>query len=118
MTGVQTCALPIFIRLRPAKASEESLRHFVRDALDPHKYDGIISMHLIENDPALSGPTAGIPSASTGADDWFVLIDATDVNAASRAISALFGNSEFKSSTVSSGTYRLMWDLSNSDIPA
>jgi hypothetical protein len=106
------------IRLRPAKASEEGLRSFFRDALDPHKYDGIISMHLIENDPVLSAPMAGIPSASTGSTDWFVLIDATDVGVASKVLSALIVNSEFKSSVVSSGTYRLMWDLSKSEIPA
>jgi hypothetical protein len=106
------------VRLRPAKASEESLRSFLRDALDPHKYDGIISMHLIENDPVLSAPTAGIPSVSTGSGDWFVLTDATDVNAASTALSVIFVNGKFKSSTVSTGTYRLMWDLSKSEIPA
>jgi hypothetical protein len=107
------------IRLRPAKGSEESLRSFFRDALDPRKFDGIISMHLIENDPVLSAPAAGIPSVSTGSADWFVLIDAIDVDAASRAaLSALIVNSEFKLSVVSTGTYRLMWDLSKSEIPA
>ena len=105
------------IRLRPAKGSEEELRAFLRDALDPQGLDGIISMHLIENDATLSGPTAEIPSASAGSGDWFVLIDATDVKAASAAISARFGNGDLlKSSTVSSGTYRLIWDLSKSDI--
>jgi hypothetical protein len=107
------------IRLRPAKGGEESLRSFFRDALDPRKFDGIISMHLIENDPVLSAPAAGIPSVSTGSADWFVLIDAIDVDAASRAaLSALIVNSEFKLSVVSTGTYRLMWDLSKSEIPA
>src|ERR1700751_4494678 len=107
------------IRLRPAKGGEESLRSFFRDVLDPRKFDGIISMHLIENDPVLSAPAAGIPSVSTGSADWFVLIDAIDVDAASRAaLSAVIVNSEFKLSVVSTGTYRLMWDLSNSEIPA
>jgi hypothetical protein len=107
------------IRLRPTKGSEERLRSFVRDALDPHKYDGIISMHLIENDPVLSGPAAGIPSASTGSGDWFVLTDATDVNTA-KAIVANFENGDppIRPAVISTGTYRLMWDLSNSDIPA
>jgi len=99
--------------------SEETLRSFLRDALDPHKYDGIISMHLIENDPLLSAPTAGIPSASAGESDWFVLIDASDVNAA-KAIVANFadGDLPIRPAVISSGTYRLMWDLSKSDIPA
>ena len=106
------------IRLRPARGSEENLRTFLRDALDPQDLDGVISMHLIENDAALSGPAAGIPSAATGSSDWFVLIDATDADAASATISARFDTNDLlKSSTVSSGTYRLMWDLSQSDIP-
>jgi len=107
------------IRLRPPKESEESLRSLLRDALDPQKCDGVISMHLIENDPALSGPAAGIPSGSTGPGDWFVLIDATSVNAASTAIVVDLIDKDvgFRSAVISSGTYRLMWDLSKSDIP-
>jgi hypothetical protein len=108
------------VRVRPSKENEQSLRSFLRAALDPQSHDGIISMHLIENDPVLSGPTAGIPSASTGAGDWFVLIDATDVNAAATAIAANFADGELpvRPAVISSGTYRLMWDLSKSDIPA
>jgi len=108
------------IRVRPSKESEEGLRSFLHDALDPQSHDGIISMHLIENEPVLSGPTAGIPSANTGASDWFVLIDATDVNAAATAIAANFADGELpvRPAVISSGTYRLMWDLSKSDIPA
>src|ERR1700736_5650084 len=44
------------VRLRPTAGGEESLRAALRDALDPQSLDGIISMHLIENDPALSKP--------------------------------------------------------------
>ncbi len=68
----------------------------------------------------MSGPTTEIPSAaSAGAGDWFVLIDATDVNATSTAIAARFADSAaFKSAVISTGTYRLMWDLAKSDIPA
>ena len=108
------------IRVRPSKESEEGLRSFFHDALDPQSPDGIISMHLIENDPVLSGPTAGIPSANTGASDWFVLIDATDVRAADVAVSLQLIDKDvgFQSAVISTGTYRLMWDLSNSDIPA
>jgi hypothetical protein len=96
---------------------EESLRSFLRDALDPKSRDGIISMHLIENDPGLSGPAAGIPSSNTGAGDWFVLIDATEVDAASAIVARLAQRDPIKSAVISSGTYRLMWDLSKNDIP-
>jgi hypothetical protein len=107
------------IRLRPLKENEEGLRSFLADALDPKSHDNIISMHLIENDPVLSGPAAGIPSASTGAGDWFVLIDSTDVRAADQAVSLqlIDKDAAFRSAAISSGTYRLMWDLSKNDIP-
>ena len=77
------------VRLRPPAGEEGRLRAALREALDPERFDGVISMHLIESDRALSGPTTEIPSAaSAGAGDWFVLIDATDVNAASAATAA------------------------------
>src|SRR5229473_664378 len=53
------------VRLRPATDSQEQLRASLRDALDPHRLDGVISMHLIESDPALSRPLTDKPSAST-----------------------------------------------------
>ncbi len=70
------------IRLRPAAANEAKLRLTLNNQLDPANLDGIISMHLIESDPLLSKPITDDPSApNPGAGDWFVLIDATDVNA-------------------------------------
>jgi hypothetical protein len=108
------------VRLRPTRASAEGLRAWLGDAMNPRSLDGIVSMHLIESDPVLSGPLTRKPSASDPtAGDWFVLIDATGAEAASAAISALAANPEsFKSSTISTGIYRLMWDLAKSDIPA
>ena len=96
------------------------MRTALRDQLDPEKLDGIISMHLIESDPALSRPITDDPPVSDpGAGDWFVLIDGTDVNAVSAAIAArLRGCAAFKSAAViSTGVYKLMWDLAKSDIP-
>jgi hypothetical protein len=108
------------VRLRPIAGGEDRLREVLREKLDPEKSDGIISMHLIESDPALSRPISDNPSASVpGAGDWFVLIDGTHVNAVPSAIAAsLDDSSAFKSAVVSSGVYNLMWDLANSDIPA
>src|SRR6185369_3441217 len=99
------------IRLRPSKESEDRLRSFLANALDPKSLDNIISMHLIENDSVLSGPAAGIPSASTGAGDWFVLIEASDLRAADLAVSLqlIDKDAAFRSAVISSGTYRLMW---------
>jgi hypothetical protein len=102
------------IRLRPAEGARDKLRASLRDQLDPEQRDGIISMHLIESDPALSKPLTDDPPVSDpGAGDWFVLIDATNVNAVSDAIAALVFEGGIK---VSSGSYNLMWDLARSDI--
>jgi hypothetical protein len=112
------------VRLRPgmgdAQRSRDALRDSLRDALDPQTRDGIISMHLIESDHALSKPLTDKPSAaSIGAGDWFALIDATDVNAVSAVIAADFADgAPFKSTVISTGVYRLMWDLAKSDLPA
>jgi hypothetical protein len=106
------------VRLRPAAGGEDKLRTALQQKLNPEKSDGIISMHLIENDPALSKPLTDEPaSPNLGSGDWFVLIDGTHVNAISAAIAALVGdNSAFKSSVISTGAYNLMWDLSKTDI--
>jgi hypothetical protein len=107
------------VRLRPAAGSEDKLRTALRDQLDPAKHDGIISMHLLESDPALSRPIGDNPSTpNPGAGDWFVLIDGTDVNAVSPAIAARLVGSTEGGALISAGTYTLMWDLAKSDIPA
>ena len=52
------------VRLRPSQeARTNCARHFGKQ-LDPRKLDGIISMHLIESDPALSKPLTDNPPAS------------------------------------------------------
>jgi hypothetical protein len=105
------------IRLRPSAGDEAKLRATLREALDPGPLDGIISMHLIESDPQLSKPLTDNPTAADpGAGDWFALIDATDVNALPAVIAARFGG--FKSAVISTGVYRLMWDLAKSDLSA
>ncbi len=107
------------IRLRPAAGPADKLRSALRDLLDPANLDGIISMHLLENDPALSRPITDDPSSpNPGAGDWFVLIDATDVNAVPAAAARFNDNAVFKPLVISSGIYRLMWDLAKSDLGA
>ena len=106
------------VRLRPA-GDTDKLRTALRDQLDPEKFDGILSMHLIESDPALSRPISDDPPVSDpGSGDWFVLIDATDVKAVSAALAARLGNNTaLKPAVISTGVYNLMWDLAKSDIP-
>jgi hypothetical protein len=102
------------VRLRPSAGGEAKLRAALKERLDPGTLDGIISMHLIESDPKLSGPTTEIPAAA----DWFVLIDGTGVGAISAVLAARFTGSSAPDQAmhISSGTYDLMWDLAKSDI--
>src|SRR5450432_1055246 len=108
------------VRLRPVADGRGKLRTALRDALDPGKLDGVISMHLIESDPALSRPLTDDPSVpNPGAGDWFVLVDGTGVNAVSAALADRLGdNVPPKSIVISTGIYTLMWDLAKSDITA
>jgi hypothetical protein len=107
------------VRLRPSTGGEAKLRAALKDRLDPGTLNGIISMHLIESDAKLSGPTTEIPAAAgAGAADWFVLIDGTGASAISAVLAARFtGHSApDQAMLISSGTYDLMWDLAKSDI--
>ena len=106
------------IRLRPPAGGEENLLEAFKDALDPGLSDGIISMYMMECDPVLSKPLTDNPSTSDpGAGDWFVLIDATDVKAIPAVTARLEETAAFKSAVISTGIYRLMWDLAKSDLP-
>ena len=104
------------IRLRPT-GSEENLRAALRELLDPADLDGIISLHLLESDPALSKPITDDPAVSNpGAGDWFVLIEGTAVEAVSATMPRFSSNAAMKPPIISSAVYRLMWDLAKSDI--
>ena len=107
------------VRLRPRAGDKDKLRTALRDRLDPEELDGINSMHLIESDPALSRPITDDPPVSDpGSGDWFVLIDATDVRAVSAAVTDRLGEvpAPMAAETISTGVYKLMWDLAKSDI--
>ncbi|MGC2777925.1 MAG: hypothetical protein WA418_20040 [Bradyrhizobium sp.] len=105
------------IRLRPKPAQDAALRAALQIELDPRDLDGIISMHLLEGDAALSGgPAAELPASSREA-DWFVLIDGTDSHAIATLMTTRFAAIDGPLATqISVGLYRLMWDLSRSDI--
>lgn len=107
------------VRLRPQAGGESALRAALKEKLDPAKVDGIISMHLIESDPKLSGPTTEISAAGgAGAADWLVLIDGTSTSAVSAVLASRFTGAAAPAgaSQVSSGIYLLMWDLEKSDL--
>ena len=103
------------IRLRPQNEAN-ALRASLNELLVPGDRAGIISMHLLENDATLSKPIGASASTDPGAGDWFVLIDGTEI-AAIESVTNSCANT-MKSAVVSSGVYRLMWDLAKSDISA
>ena len=105
------------IRIRPARGTEDELRALLRDALDPSDLDRVISMHLIESDPQLSKPLTEDASASDpGSGDWFWLIDHTDAYPPEFVAERLKKCERYIGSVVSTGSYRLMWDVAKSDI--
>ncbi|MBR0855261.1 DUF4286 family protein [Bradyrhizobium liaoningense] len=107
------------VRLRPTPDKAAPWRDALQDKLAPATRDGVISMHLLESEPELSGATADIPAArNDSARDWFVLIDGTHVGAVSAAIAERFTGPAASPlpPPVSVGTYSLMWDLAKSDI--
>ena len=116
--GVGRGAALGIIRLRPG-GGKDKLRAALDALLDPSELDGIISMHLIESDAALSKPIGKDAEASNpGAGDWFVLIDATSVHAVPKAAARLVDNAAIKPLVVTNGVYRLLFDLAKSDLSA
>ena len=116
--GVGRGAALGIIRLRPG-GGKDKLRAALDPLLDPADLDGVISMQLIESDPVLSKPlTKDAEASNPGAGDWFVLVDATSVHAVPKAASRLVENAAIKPLVVTNGVYRLLFDLSKSDLPA
>ena len=105
------------IRLRPVRGKEDELRALLFDALDPKGLDGIISMHLLESDPALSKPLTD-KASNPGAGDWFWLIDHTDAEPPGFIARRLPSCEPLMAQVVSVGSYRLLWDISKGEIPA
>lgn len=102
------------VRLRPQAGSERALREKMHELLDPGMVPGLISMHLIESDPQLSKSLTEPDKPNPGAADWFVLVEGTDIAAVgSVAQDRLRGTG---APVVTTGTYRLMWDLGKSDL--
>jgi hypothetical protein len=105
------------VRLRPNAGAGDALRAALNERLDPASLDGVISMHLLENDPKLSKPLTD-NADTAGAGDWYVLIDGTDVDALTAVFHNRFDHALVSPSAtlVSFGTYKLLWDLAKSDL--
>jgi hypothetical protein len=107
------------VRIRPPVDGSDALRDGIKAQLDPGMLDGIISMHLMESDSRLSKPLTDDPTApNPAARDWYVMIDGTDVDAVAVTMKGRFDAaiSATSATLISSGTYRLMWDLAKSDL--
>jgi hypothetical protein len=116
--GIGRGAVLGIVRLRP-EGNADALRATLLTRLEPKELDGIISMHLLESDAKLSGPTKELPAAgNAGGGDWFVLIDGTSVSAVSSVLAARFTGTAAPEDAmqISSGIYELMWDLAKGDI--
>lgn len=101
------------VRLRPG-GDAGPLRERIDELLDPGVVPGIVSMHLVESDPQLSRSLTEPDRADPGAADWFVLVEGTDTGAVRALADARFR--AVGAQVVSTGTYRLLWDLSKSDL--
>lgn len=107
------------LRLRPQPLTEAALREDVVAHFTPHILDGVVSMHLLENDAALSTPLTDDPNApSPGAGDWFILIDAVSTEAVGAALDGRFDAVVRRTGAtqVSAGIYTLLWDLTAADL--
>jgi hypothetical protein len=102
------------VRLRPGAEDGKALRTRLHELLDPGMLPAIISMHLIESDPELSKNLNNPDEPNPGAGDWYVLIDSTDLAAVRQLIESRFRSPGVV--IVTTGTYRLMWDLAKSDL--
>jgi len=102
------------VRLRPAIAGADALRTKMRELMDPGMLPGIVSMHLIESDPQLSKSLTEPDKPNPGAGDWFLLIEGTELPAVRALAEVRFNNTG--ASVITTGSYRLMWDLCKSDL--
>jgi hypothetical protein len=102
------------VRLRPGRQAPDALRAHLRDLMDPGTLPGIISMNLVESDPELSRNLTNPDDPNPGAGDWYVLVDGTELAAVRALMQTRFKDAG--APVVSMGTYRLMWDLSKSDL--
>jgi hypothetical protein len=93
------------------------LRRRLAERLEPGARDGIISLHLLESDPALSKSLTDPEASNPGAGDWYIFIEGTEIDVVAGVAERDFGASNLPDvPIVSTGTYRLMWDLARHEL--
>ncbi|MDB5547719.1 MAG: hypothetical protein JWP21_1166 [Tardiphaga sp.] len=100
------------VRLRGATTD---LRDRLASRFDPELHDGVIGISLLEGDPSLSRSLTN-PADDSGASDWFILIEGTSIDAVASLTPSHFSGVLNDATVVSSGTYRLMFDLAAADL--
>jgi hypothetical protein len=106
-----------FVRIRPPAASRDALRGSILGQFDALiRVDGVISVHLIEADAALSNPLERVAPSAAG--DWYVAVDGTEADSVGPAANQRFGRGASLpgGDLVSFGTYRLLWDLAKAEL--
>lgn len=105
------------LHLRPvSEQQQQSLRETLLPALRSGVTAGLISAHLVEGDPELSRPLMTDADVAPGA-DWFVFLDATNPDVARDALQSLIAATGVQDDiVVSTGLYRLLWDLSKNEL--
>jgi hypothetical protein len=102
------------VRLRPGAQDAEAVRAKLRAPLDPGMLPGVISLHLVESDPALSKNLNEPDAPNPGAGDRYVLIDGSGLGAIRALMRSSFAAPG--AAVISTGTYRLLWDLAKSNL--
>lgn len=102
------------VRLRPELTQSDAIRAKLHDAMNPTDLPGLISMHLIESDPVHSVSLTEPDKPNPGASDWFVLVEGTEMAAVKSVVDDTL--SKLDVPVISTGTYRLMWDLAKADL--
>jgi len=105
------------VRIRPDDQLADPLRGELLERFDILKRDGILSVHLVEGDAALSRPLA--PTQTTiGFGDWYVIVDGTSPEAVRNAIPRFVSVPGDLGAVVSSGIYRHLADLAKAELGA
>lgn len=105
------------LRLRPKTDDAAGLRERIVEHFVPAGVPGVIALHLLESDPALSVSLTDPNAADPGAADWRILVDGSDVAAVRAFAETRFENAMGAAAErVSLGSYQLLWDLTKADL--
>jgi hypothetical protein len=109
-------AFVAFSWLKPVDGQEKNLREWFVSQEFPVliKTDDILSAHVLESDPRLSGPPPGVSAPerkNEKANDWFVIVEGTDAEVVSEVCKKRFTPEVFQKSgaanLISNGLFAL-----------